>query len=125
MLLDTIIPLKVITTLYDTFFERFKLQMDNLPDFLISKRIEDDYFIYPVHELRFECMPDDFHHMLISMCRICQYLLRTKVRCHDDNRIREIHDTPLSISQSAIIKNLQKNIEHIRMSLFNLIKENY
>ncbi len=29
----------------------------------------------------------------------------------------------LSISQAALIKNLQKHIENIRMSLFNLIKK--
>ena len=57
----------------------------------------------------------------IGLCN----LTSSNVGGHNDNGIGEIHMATLSVSQTSFIQNLQKDIEDIGMSLFNLIKKQY
>src|SRR5580698_4027047 len=50
---------------------------------------------------------------------------RSQIRGHDDDRVLEIDLAALAIGEAAIIHDLQKNIEDIRVRLFNFVKENY
>ena len=47
---------------------------------------------------------------------------RSHVTGHNNDRILEVDDTSLIVGQPSIIQYLQKDIEYIRMSLFDLIK---
>ena len=47
----------------------------------------------------------------------------TYIRGHDKNSVLKVHGSSLRIGNTAIIQNLQKNIEYIRMCLFHFIKK--
>ncbi|MBA7526700.1 hypothetical protein ES705_18869 [subsurface metagenome] len=49
--------------------------------------------------------------------------LGTNIAGHNNNAVTEINTATLGISQVTIIKYLEQYIKHIRVSLFNLIKE--
>ena len=94
--------------------------------------------IDPVQKFRLKHPPHFFHHsglhpFIITLFRISGHKskmfrfhdhLRTCVGSHDNDRLLKIHFSALSICNMTIIKYLQKNIKHIWMSLFNLVKKN-
>mmetsp|Transcript_6937 Transcript_6937/g.11067 ORF Transcript_6937/g.11067 Transcript_6937/m.11067 type:complete len:310 (-) Transcript_6937:83-1012(-) len=51
--------------------------------------------------------------------------LRPKVRGQDNQRLFEIRRPALSVGQHPIVQHLQQHVEHIRMRLFDLIKEDH
>ena len=51
--------------------------------------------------------------------------LRTDVRGHDDQCVLEINGAALGIGEAPVFQQLQKQIEHIRVSLFDFIKKNH
>ena len=48
---------------------------------------------------------------------------RADVRSHDDDRVLEIDGVAQRIRQNAVLKNLQQDIENVRMRLFDLVKQ--
>ena len=48
---------------------------------------------------------------------------RSHVTGHNNDRILEVDNTSLIVGQPSIIQYLQKDIEYIRMSLFDFIKQ--
>ncbi len=55
---------------------------------------------------------------------ITLYEFSTDIAGHNNNTIAKINPAPFSISQVAIVENLEQYIEDIIMSLLNLVKEN-
>src|SRR5437588_1177308 len=49
----------------------------------------------------------------------------TDIRGHDNDRIAEVYRTSLGISQLAIFKDLEKQVEDIGMSLFDSIEQKH
>ncbi len=47
------------------------------------------------------------------------------VGSHDDDGVLEVHRPALIIGQTAVIQQLQQDIEHIRMGFFDLVKQDY
>ena len=105
-----------------------------------GERMEDDDLIDTVDEFRTERVFHFIHHQLLHilegflllafvLCFESQFLHlvfqegRAKVTGHDDDSIREVHGAALTIGQTTIIEYLQKNIEEIRMRLFDFIEE--
>src|SRR5467141_4142181 len=50
---------------------------------------------------------------------------RSNVRGHNDDRVLEVDDAPLSISQAAVIEDLKQNIKGVVMGLLDFVKENH
>ena len=50
--------------------------------------------------------------------------MRTQIGGHDNNGIFEVYHSALAIGKTAIIQNLQQDIKHISMSLFDFIQQN-
>ena len=48
----------------------------------------------------------------------------TQIRGHDNNGILEVYHSALAIGKTSIIQNLQQDIKHISMSLFDFIQQN-
>ena len=92
-----------------------------------------------VQKLRFEQTADFFHNtrfhafiilLLIIVGKEAKLLrlndrLRTSIGCHNDDRLLEVHFSSMCICDMSIIQNLKKNIKHIRMCLFKLIKQKH
>ena len=51
--------------------------------------------------------------------------LRSGVARHNNHGIAEVHSASLPVRQSAILHNLQKQVENIRMSLLNLVQQHH
>ena len=47
------------------------------------------------------------------------------VRRHDDDRITEVDRAALSVGQATVVENLQEDIEHIGVCLFDLVEEDH
>ncbi len=65
-----------------------------------------------------------FDTFIVQITKVFLNPIWAKIRGHDDDGISKINRTPLSISQSTIIQNLQQNIENIRMCFLNFIQQN-
>ena len=51
--------------------------------------------------------------------------VRADVTGHDDNRVSEIDRAPLAIGESAVVEHLQEDVEHVRVSLLNLVEQDH
>ena len=49
--------------------------------------------------------------------------LAAEVRGHDDNGVLEVDRAALRIGHAAVVENLQQDVEHIRVRLFDLVKQ--
>ena len=68
------------------------------------------------------------HSELDNLIVVALHLLnhvRTHVRCHHDNRVLEIHGTPLTIGHAPVVEHLQQHIEYVRMRFFDFIEQNH
>src|SRR5690606_21199495 len=51
--------------------------------------------------------------------------MRTRIGGHDDDRIFEVHHTPLVIRQMSVVQYQQENVEDIGMCFFNLVEQDH
>src|SRR5208283_384989 len=63
-------------------------------------------------------------HLILIVLEIL-YELAADIRCHDDNRILEIHGSPLAVGQPAVVEELEQHVEHLRMGLLDLVEKDY
>ena len=73
---------------------------------------------------------DLFHHGILDRFRLSVRLhlldfARAEVGCHHDDRVLEVHRAALSVGHAAIVKNLQQDVEHVGMRLFDLVEQNH
>ena len=99
--------------------------------------MEHDDVIDPVQKLRAEDAIHLTHHgalhrlvvrLLVISAAEPKFLrgndlLRTSVRCHDDDRIAEINLPALRVCEISFIQHLQQHIEYVRMCFLDLIKQ--
>src|SRR6185436_1327194 len=102
---------------------------------MIEEFIEDDDLIEPIDEFGVERLPYRRHHHLFHLlARGVRGTLETHgalllneagadVGGHDDDGVLEIYGVAQSIRQNAIFKNLEKNIEDVRVGLFDFIEQ--
>src|SRR5690606_33547130 len=109
----------------------------DLIDMLLLQRVEYDRLVDPVDELRTEALLQLGQHFILHLIelaagirdsgeaerRIPFDLIGSDVRGHDDQRIAEVDDASLGVRQTAILKNLQQNIEYFRMRLLDLVEQ--
>ena len=50
--------------------------------------------------------------------------LAAEVRGQDDDRVLEVHGSALAVRDSAVVEHLQQHVKHVRMCLFNFVKQN-
>ena len=124
--------------------------MENLPDVSPGQRVEHDDLVYPVQELRPDGLLEHIHQLPLALVQhlaagsncgsVCERILsadfrqpvhialdnvRADIGSHYYNRILEVHGTPLVVGQTAVIKHLKQNVEHIRMRLLDFVEENH
>src|SRR5690554_4005396 len=68
-----------------------------------------------------------FHNIFFSLFtqsfRSSQKMLRTQIRSEDNNCVAKVNSSSLSISQSSIVQQLQKNIPNVLMSFFHFVQK--
>src|SRR5687767_9216035 len=102
---------------------------------MIKQFVKNDYFIQAVDKLRVKRLSDSRHHHFFHLLsrRIVGSLethrglflneARADVRRHDDDCVFEIDGVTESVSQDSILKNLEQNVENVRMRFLDLIKQ--
>ena len=53
------------------------------------------------------------------------YQLASKVRRHDDDSVLEVHGASLVVGQPAVVEHLKQDVEHVGMSLLNLVEQHH
>ena len=62
--------------------------------------------------------------LLRFTCKIADRL-RANVARHDDDCVFEAHHAALAVGQTSVIEHLQQDVEHIGVSLFDLVEQNH
>src|SRR6218665_3584146 len=112
-------------------------QINDLQQLGLGKLREDDDLINPVEELRLEVFLQLIVHLpahevvagaritlLLETNRAVRDVLRSEVRCHDDDGVLEVHHPTLTVGEAPLFQDLQQRIEDIRVCLLNLVKQN-
>src|SRR5713101_8382011 len=96
-------------------------------DLGFAERAEDDDVVDAIEKFRTEMLAQRVRNLFLDCLPILGAMLEYEhaadVRRHDDHGVSEIHRAPLRIRESTVVENLQKNVEHIRMRFFDLVKE--
>src|SRR3977135_2026808 len=95
--------------------------------------MEDDNLVHAIQKFRPEVMSQfgqhGFLHQIVSgsfgLAAELEDPLRSNVRGHDDDRILEVDDAALPISQASVIEDLQQHIKSVVMRLLDFVKENH
>ena len=94
--------------------------------------VEGDNLIHTVEKFRTQEVFQSFHGFFTNHIRItsaktdtADSALRTSIGGHNDNGIFKVNGSALSIGNTTIVQHLQKHIQHIRVSLLDLIKEHH
>src|SRR6185312_14613181 len=111
----------------------FHLNGDDLLQVFRFEAMEDNNFVYTVEKFRAEPSPQFTHyrllHVVIAVSRERAFIFQNSVAAdvggHDEKSIFKIHRSSLAICQASIVQNLQHEVEYIRVSFFNLVKENH
>src|SRR6266446_10008051 len=89
-----------------------ELNVENFLELFLGERMKDNNFVDAIEKLRPEVVPHlsqhGFLHHFIGSCfsfaAEFKYSLGSDVGRHDDEGVLDIHDPPLSDSESAVIE---------------------
>ena len=94
--------------------------------------IEGNDLIHTVNELRTQEFPQCLHGLFLhhigfgsTEAQTAHTAFGACVGSHHNNGVLKVHHTALGIGDTAVIQNLQQHIQHIGVSLFDLIEENH
>ena len=95
-------------------------------DFRLAEGAEDDDVVDPIEELRTEMLSKRVGDLRLDHGAIVAGMLEdvsaSNIGSHDDHRITEINGAALGIGKTAIVENLQQNVEHIGMCLLDFVE---
>src|SRR5712691_7412713 len=107
------------------------LNVDDLRDVLVRQRTEDDDVVHAVQELRLERLAQQLHHLRLGLlprdlfrARLDQ-VLRPDVRRHDQHGVAEIHRPSLRIGETAVVENLQQDVEDVRVRFLEFVEQDH
>ena len=104
---------------------------------LSAQGIKDKDFVHTVQKFRTEHVLDFSKHLLLAVLALAclvagkaqrsgvSQLLCAGVACHNQHGITEVYRASLTVGQTAILHNLQQQIKHIGMCLFDFIQKHY
>ena len=94
------------------------------------ERTEHEDLVQTVEELRPEGAAQLTLHVLARVrgnlavrADAVEQVLAAEVRREDDDRVLEVHRAALTVRDAAIVEDLQQDVEHIRVRLFDLIEQ--
>ena len=113
----------------------------DLRDLVLAQAVEHDDVVDAVEEFGAHCVLQLSHHVLLDLLKralgvvraalgkaqrlaaLAGDLLRADVGGHDDDGVLEVDVAALTVGQHAVLEDLQQDVEHIRMRLFDLIEQ--
>src|SRR5579864_9065973 len=116
-------------TLGETLLHVFELQVDDALDLHFAQRAEHHDIVDPVQKLRAEQFAQSRHRFFAGFLRIfggeLEYRGRASVGSHDDDRVSERESAAFAVGQTAVLEDLQQDVENVRMRLLDLIQQNH
>src|ERR1019366_5097485 len=113
-------------------------ELENLDQVALAQRQEQDDFVEAVEELRVEGAFDFALHQFFHLVRDHVFLRRLEaqalallqvpradVRGHDDDRVLEVDGVAEAVGQLAVFKDLQQDVEHIRVRLLDFVEQDH
>ena len=103
----------------------------NGPEILLRQVVEANDLIHPVQKLRPQELPQGLHGALLPL--LCQGLAKAQAAAlpvgagvggHDDDGVLKVDQTALGVGDPAVVQDLQQNVQHIGVRLFDLVEEN-
>ena len=98
-------------------------QIDDLDDLILSQRREYDDLIDTVEEFRTEVLLRLILNLLFHIGINSAVLTDPVDQIVDHDGILEVHSSSLVVGQTTIVQQLQQDVEHVRMSLFDFIEQ--
>ena len=100
---------------------------------LLGQGLEGDHFVHAAKELRAQELCQRLAGLFLAALGVA--LVKAKaaralvaaagVGGHADDRVGEIHRASLRIVDLALVQNLQQNVHHVRVCLFNLVEQHH
>ena len=117
-------------TIMQSFLKLTQNETYNFAQVGKRQRLEADHLIYAVQEFRTELCAHESHDITYRALRklalvvhtVYQYL-SADIAGHNYYCVLEVDEPAVAVCHAAIIKNLQHNIENIRMGLLNFVKK--
>ncbi len=115
--------------LRQSLLEVTQLDLRDVPDVLLVQRVEHDDLVDAVDELG----PELRLHLrqdrgLDEAGIVALHLLdhvRAEVGGHHDHGVLEIHGAALAVGHAAVVEHLQEHVEHVGVSLFDLVEQDH
>src|SRR5215510_5129343 len=100
---------------------------------LLRKSMEYDDLIHTIEKLWTEILSHLFqysllHAFVILTCKstpILEDAVTSNVGCHNHNGVPEIYRAALPVGQTAVIQDLEENVENVTVCLFDLIEQQH
>src|SRR2546427_828497 len=106
-----------------------QLDLGDVPDVLLVQGVEHDDLVDAVDELGPELGLHLGHDRGLDEAGIVSLHLLDHVRAevggHHDYRVLEIHGAALAVGHAAVVEHLQEHVEHVGMSLFDLVEQDH
>ncbi|SPE30427.1 conserved hypothetical protein [Candidatus Sulfopaludibacter sp. SbA6] len=114
-----------------------KLDLDDLFQVLLGKRVEHDGLVHAVQELRPEMAPhlvqNGRFHALVPLAAEAvmpgrppvKNALASDIGGHDHDGVLEIHGAALPVGEAPVIQHLQHHVEHIVVRLFDFVEQHH
>mmetsp|Transcript_1970 Transcript_1970/g.3278 ORF Transcript_1970/g.3278 Transcript_1970/m.3278 type:complete len:277 (+) Transcript_1970:54-884(+) len=111
----------------ETLVDLLELERHDRHELLHAQRVEGHEFINAVEELRTKLATQGVHGGLFDGCGVGGVQMRNLCAAHvgreDHNGVAEVHNIALGVRQTAIVQQLQKNVEDFRVGLLHLVKQ--
>ena len=102
------------------------------PEVLLRQLVEIYDLVHTVDKLRAQELLQGLHHplLILIVCAAAEAhsarrLTGPGIGGHDDDGILKVHLPPVGIRDLAVIQNLQQDVQHIRMGLFDLVEQHH
>ena len=93
--------------------------------------MEIDDLVHTVDELGAEEIVEGFDGLFLALligahveADTAGALVAAGVRRHNDHGVFEIHGAALRVGDASVVENLEKDVHHVRMRLFDLVEKN-
>mmetsp|Transcript_18106 Transcript_18106/g.51528 ORF Transcript_18106/g.51528 Transcript_18106/m.51528 type:complete len:242 (+) Transcript_18106:67-792(+) len=121
------------STFVKTALQTLRLDLDNLSEIFLAEAVEDDMLVDAVQKFWLEVLLHRIrdslaHQLLVAWCIgpiQVQNILASDVAGENADGVSEVDVVTLAIGQSAIVQQLQHDVEDVWMRLFHFIEQQH
>lgn len=130
IILDALVPRECNAAALQRLLQLREHDVRDAAEIVLAQLVEADDLIDTVDEFGAQELAQRLHGLLLRLlgqtaakADAAALLVGACVGGHDDDRVLKVDDPALRVGDAAIIENLQQDIQHVRMGLFQLVKQ--